>query len=68
MVCPEADGYFKAAQKMASDSSAPKELQALGKVLQRIWLGSTNADLSALPEEWAELVKKSIHEYPDRHT
>ncbi len=59
---PEAEAYFNVAQKMATDSSAPKELQALGKVLQRILLGSTNVDLSALPDEWAELVRKAIHE------
>ncbi len=55
---PEAEGYFKSAQKMAADSSAPKELQELGRVLQRIMLGERNVDLSSLPREWAELIQR----------
>jgi hypothetical protein len=55
---PEAEGYFAAAQKMAADSSAPKELQELGRVLQRIMLGERNIDLSSLPREWAELIQR----------
>jgi hypothetical protein len=54
----EAEGYFKSAQKMAADSSAPKELQELGRVLQRIILGERNVDLSSLPREWAELIQR----------
>ncbi len=54
---------FKSAQKMAVDSSAPREVQELGRVLSRIMLGDKNVDLSGLREEWAEMVKKAIHEY-----
>ncbi|NOH03088.1 MAG: tetratricopeptide repeat protein [Chloroflexi bacterium] len=54
---PEAEEYFKSAQKMAADSSAPKEVQELGSALQRIMLGDKNVDLSGLPEGWAELIK-----------
>jgi tetratricopeptide (TPR) repeat protein len=59
----EAEEYFKSAQKMAADSSAPQELQQLGRVLQRIMLGDRNVDLSSLPMEWAELVERTVHEY-----
>lgn len=54
---------FMETRKMAADSSAPKELQELGRVLQRIMIGDRNVDLSSLPREWAEAVKKTIHEY-----
>ncbi len=60
---PEAEEYFKSARKMAADSSAPAEMRELGRVLQRIMLGDKNVDLSSLPREWAELVRKTIHEY-----
>jgi hypothetical protein len=43
---------------MAADASAPKELQELGRVLQRIMLGDRNMDLSSLPKEWAELIQR----------
>jgi hypothetical protein len=59
---PEAEEHFKSAQKMAADSSAPKELQELGRVLQRIMLGERNVDLSSLPREWAEAVRKAMEE------
>ena len=55
---PEAEQYFNAAQKMAADSSAPREVQELGKVLQRIMLGDKNMDLSGLPKEWVEVIEK----------
>ena len=48
---------------MAADSSVPAEMRELGRVLQRIMLGDRNVDLSSLPREWAEAVKKTIHEY-----
>jgi hypothetical protein len=54
---------FKSAQKIAADSSAPKELQELGRVLQRIMAGVKDVDLSGLPEEWAEAVRRAIREY-----
>jgi hypothetical protein len=43
---------------MAADSSAPQELQQLGRVLQRIMLGERNVDLSSLPREWAEVIQR----------
>ncbi|MBI5840068.1 MAG: tetratricopeptide repeat protein [Chloroflexi bacterium] len=60
---PEAEEYFKSAQKMAADSSVPAEMRELGRVLQRIMIGDRNVDLSSLPREWAEAVKRTIHEY-----
>ena len=54
---PEAEEYFKSAQKMAADSSVPAEMRELGRVLQRIMIGDKNVDLSSLPKEWAELIK-----------
>ncbi len=59
---PEAEEYFKSAQKMAVNSDAPEEVRALGKVLQRIMLGDKEVDLSSLPKEWAEVVRKTVHE------
>jgi hypothetical protein len=54
---PEAEEYFKSAQKMAADSSVPAEMRELGRVLQRIMIGDRNVDLSSLPREWGELIK-----------
>jgi tetratricopeptide (TPR) repeat protein len=54
---PEAENYFKSAQKMAADSSVPAEIRELGRVLSRILVGDTKVDLSSLPREWAELIK-----------
>ena len=45
---------------MAADSSVPAELRELGRVLQRIMIGDKNVDLSSLPREWAELVKRAM--------
>ena len=45
---------------MAADSSVPEELRELGRVLQRIMVGEKNVDLSSLPKEWVELVKKEL--------
>ncbi|MBI3189738.1 MAG: tetratricopeptide repeat protein [Ignavibacteriales bacterium] len=59
---PEAEDYFKSAQKMAADSNVPAEMRELGRVLQRIILGEKNVDLSSLPREWAEMVRKTVHE------
>jgi len=53
-------GFFKSAQKMAADSNVPAEMRELGRVLQRIMIGDKNADLSSLPREWAELVRKAM--------
>ncbi|MEZ0396218.1 MAG: tetratricopeptide repeat protein [Anaerolineales bacterium] len=55
---PEAEAFFKAASKMAADPAAPPELQALGKALQRLMIGEKNVDLSALPEEWREMIER----------
>jgi hypothetical protein len=60
----EAEEYFKSAQKMAADSSAPKEVQELGKVLQRVMLGARNVDLSGLPEEWREVIQRLVLSLP----
>jgi hypothetical protein len=40
------------------DANAPKELQKLGRVLQRIMLGEKNVDLSGLREEWREVIQR----------
>ena len=53
-------GSFKSSQKMAADSSVPAEMRELGRVLQRIMIGDKNVDLSSLPREWAELVKRAM--------
>jgi len=55
---PEAEEYFKSAQKMAADSSVPAEMRELGRVLSRILAGDTNADLSGLREEWREMIER----------
>jgi len=57
---PEAEGYFKEAQRLAIDSNARAELQSLGKVLQRIMIGQKNVDLSALTDELREMVEKAL--------
>ena len=56
----EAEEYFKSTQKMAADSSVPAGMRELGRVLQRIMIGDKNVDLSSLPKEWAELVKREL--------
>ena len=55
-------GFFKSAQKMAADSNAPKELRALGRTLQRVMLGDKNVDLSSLPREWGEAVRRELRQ------
>ena len=57
---PEAEEYFKSAQKMAADSSVPAEMPELGRVLTRIMAGDMNADLSALTSELREAVEKAM--------
>ena len=47
---------------MAGDFNAPEELRALGKVLQRIMIGDTKVDLSSLPPELADQVRKALEE------
>ncbi|HPO87282.1 MAG TPA: hypothetical protein PLN86_15685 [Candidatus Hydrogenedentes bacterium] len=60
---PEAEEYFKEAQRLAADSNAPKELQELGRVIQRVMLGDRNADISSLPREWGEAMERAVREY-----
>jgi hypothetical protein len=55
---------FKSAQKIAADSSAPKEVQELGRVLQRIMAGVKDVDLSGLPEEWREVIQRLVLSLP----
>jgi len=57
---PEAEEYFKSAQKMAADSSVPAEMRELGRVLSRILAGDAKVDLSGLREEWREMVEKRM--------
>jgi len=47
---------------MAADSNAPKELRALGRTLQRVMLGDKNVDLSSLPREWGEAVRRELRQ------
>ncbi|GEM_PF-4076176 len=39
---------------MVADPAAPSELRTLGRVLQRLMIGDSRVDLSALPAAWAE--------------
>jgi len=57
---PEAEQYFKEAQRLASSADVPAELQELGKVLQKIMLGAP-ADLSTLTGELREMVGKVLN-------
>jgi len=59
---PEAQHFYEAAGKMAGDPDAPDDLHTLGRVLQRIMIGDTKADLSSLPPELAEIVRKVLQE------
>ena len=58
---PEAEGYFKSAQKMAADASVPAEMRELGRVIQRVMLGDRNVDLSSLPREWVDLITNLLN-------
>lgn len=44
------------------DSSVPREVQELGRVVQRVMLGDRNVAVSSLPREWVEMVKKEMRE------
>ena len=57
---PEAEQYFKAAQKMAASSDAPEEQRELGRVLSRILAGEKNVDLSGLTGELRKMVEKEL--------
>lgn len=45
---------------MVADSSAPKEIQELARVLSRILAGDTKVDFSRLPSELREAVEKAL--------
>lgn len=57
---PEAEQYFKEAQRLADSADVPAELQELGKVLQKIMLGAP-ADLSTLTGKLREMVEKVLN-------
>lgn len=57
---PEAEEYYKSAQKMAADANAPAEIRELGRVLVRIMAGDTKVDLSGLPARLAETVSNNM--------
>jgi tetratricopeptide (TPR) repeat protein len=48
---------FPAMQKMASDPTAPREMQLLGKALAAIIIGDKNPSLDGLPDEVASAVR-----------
>jgi hypothetical protein len=45
---------------MAVDHDTPEEYQDLGKVLQKILSGDLKPDLSRLPPELVEIVRKAL--------
>ncbi len=57
---PEAEQYFKEAQRLACSANVPAELQELGIVLQKIMLGAP-ADLSTLTGELSAMVEKLLN-------
>jgi hypothetical protein len=44
---------------MAADSSVPAEMRELGRVLSRILVGDVKADISNLPEDIREIIRKA---------
>jgi tetratricopeptide (TPR) repeat protein len=56
----QAGEWFGLAQRVAASRQYPPEIQALAQVLQRILLGESEVDLSALPEELAALVRREV--------
>jgi len=57
---PEAGKYFEVVSKMAVDPKSPPPYQELGKVLQKVMSGIPSPDLSALPPEWAQIVREAL--------
>ena len=57
---PQAEKYFENVSKMARDEKLPAEFRELGKVLQKILSGEKSPDLSALPDELAEMLKEAL--------
>jgi hypothetical protein len=47
-------------RQMSGDPNAPAEVQALGRTLNRVLSGDPDPDLSALPPELAEAVRKLL--------
>ncbi len=58
----DAQEYFESVSKMAVDPQAPPEYQELGRVLQKYMSDIQNPDLSGLPQELAEIVRKELGE------
>ncbi len=56
----EAPKLFDAVSKMAVDSNAPPHYRELGSVLKKYMSGIKNPDLSKLPKEFAEIVRKAL--------
>jgi len=52
--------YFEAVSKMAANPGAPPHYRELGRVLQKYMSGVKNPDLSGLPDEIADIVKKAL--------
>ena len=59
---PEAAQYFELASRLAVNSAAPEEVRKLAKVLRNILAGDSHPDLSALPAELADLVRRALEE------
>lgn len=57
---PDAQKYFDAVSKMAADPNAPPHYRELGSALKNYMSGIKNPDLSKLPEEMAEVVRKAL--------
>ena len=50
------------ASRLAVNSAAPEEVRQLAKVLRNILAGNLHPDLSALPPELADLVRRALEE------
>ncbi len=57
---PAAEDYFKKAAQLASDPAAPAPLRTLGRVLRSILSGERSPDLSQLPPDLAEAVRRAL--------
>jgi tetratricopeptide (TPR) repeat protein len=57
---PFAEKYYSIASRMAIDSDSPLEIQELGVVLQSILIGTKKPDLSKLPNELAQYIRKEL--------
>jgi hypothetical protein len=52
--------YFEAISKMVVNPNAPPHYRELGDVLKKYMSGIKNPDLSGLPSEIAEIVRKAL--------